>query len=721
MLRRITLIVFIVMTVSARDYIWPIQAKPYLSATFCEYREGHFHSGIDVKTWGEMDIPCVAIADGYIEKISTGSRGYGKVIFILLDDGNRVVYAHLDYLEPKLEKWLRQAQTEAKRYAVDVNFKPNQIRVKQGNLIAYTGVSGTQFPHLHFEIRDTLNVPVNPVAFYNDLLDTKVPIVNHLAVVPLTPFSTINHDYLPSFIDLPNPGRQVQSIPTPIFVSGTFGFEISGYDVANETQNKYSIYKTTLWLDDSLSFQMIYNSAPFETTNLVEKLRPLYANYPDWRFTRLYRNQELENLGFFTPGLDGQFKLTPGEHYFRLTLEDFHQNQTTINGTLLSQLPSSPTWMSTVTFDSVYSFARFGSSNYPFTPHFFQIPNQEIFPRTTFYESNVTSWEFIFPKGVDSGVTGKISDNTHRPEIFSLLQPLNQGKPNLEFSWVTTGFGELLQLRTSESFVFPNAIRLLGIQDSLDLSLEMLSDKLAESRPVTVAQKLAFDRFQVSINPKITATFDFQKWQWLGKNDSINLQLLDGALEVQLHTDSLTEATYFQADTLAFKLDEQLWPGFRIQQPDGSSPVGGEFKFHIGNGKSSEWQLYKRKGRQLVLLRSDASGAWLSGMIQGAGDYLLLADNLPPKLVPIVSKTIFKPGDKLLFKVQDNLPDRAAAIRIQSATLNETRIYPDYNPLRQELSYWILPDTPGARYTLNVTLADQAGNRSDNRYQFKVR
>ena len=33
-------------------YIWPTDASPYLTSTFAETRSTHFHSGIDIKTWG---------------------------------------------------------------------------------------------------------------------------------------------------------------------------------------------------------------------------------------------------------------------------------------------------------------------------------------------------------------------------------------------------------------------------------------------------------------------------------------------------------------------------------------------------------------------------------------------------------------------------------------------------------------------------------------------
>lgn len=721
MLRRLILLTISLLALYAEDYTWPIKAKPFLSATFCEYREGHFHSGIDIKTWGEMDIPCLAISDGYVERISASYRGYGKVLFLMLDDGRRVIYAHLDYFSPALEKRLRAAQSEIKRYRVDVPFKPNEVRISQGDRIAYTGVSGTQYPHLHFEIRDPDNVPINPIQFFKNLKDTQPPVITHLAFTPLTPSSTVDGSHLPEFVDLTTQPQWKNAKLPEIQTSGIFGLEVNAFDVADDTQNKYAVYKTRLFVDDTLRLDLVYGRAPLETTNLVEKLRPLYSDFSDWRFTRLYQTDDLKPLKYFSNEYDGRLNISPGKHRWQLELEDFNQNHRTVTGSVISQLPISGIWSTTVQFDSVYSFTRTGDAGIPLQPHFYLSSGSKLFPRTTLYGFGNTTWEFHFPGNLELGLRGEINAKNYRTEKFHLMQPRSQIATNLNYKWVSTPFGELLQLRTEHPFVFPTNVQLMGPQDSLDLALEVLSDTSAESRPISKTLKLAFDQFKIGVNPNSSIAFNFKKWERLNPGESADLKLLDGALLVTLYADSAQSTVHFTMDTIATALSGMLWPGFRIVQPDGSSPVSGVFRFHVGSGRARDWQLYKRRGRQLLMLKSEPDGAWLSGQIQDSGDYLLLADNIPPKLLPLASKTTLKPGDKLLFKIEDNLPDRAAAIQIQSSKLNDIKIYPDYNPIRQELSFWLLPDTPPDDYTLKVTLADQAGNRSENSFQFRVR
>ena len=44
-----------------------------------------------------------AIESGYISRISINPTGYGKAIYLKLEDGNTVVYAHLDHFMPELD------------------------------------------------------------------------------------------------------------------------------------------------------------------------------------------------------------------------------------------------------------------------------------------------------------------------------------------------------------------------------------------------------------------------------------------------------------------------------------------------------------------------------------------------------------------------------------------------------------------------------------------
>ena len=58
------------------DYIYPIREVAGLySANFGEMRPGHFHAGIDIKTDGVEGKPLVAVADGYVSRISVQAGG----------------------------------------------------------------------------------------------------------------------------------------------------------------------------------------------------------------------------------------------------------------------------------------------------------------------------------------------------------------------------------------------------------------------------------------------------------------------------------------------------------------------------------------------------------------------------------------------------------------------------------------------------------------------
>ncbi len=139
------------------DYVYPVEdvARLY-SANFGEMRPGHFHAGIDIKTDGVEGKPLVAVADGYVSRISIAPGGYGRAIYLTLNNGTTAVYGHLQHFRDDIEEYLRDERIRQRRNSLDLSFGPEQWPVKQGERIGWSGNSGSSFgPHLHFEIRDT--------------------------------------------------------------------------------------------------------------------------------------------------------------------------------------------------------------------------------------------------------------------------------------------------------------------------------------------------------------------------------------------------------------------------------------------------------------------------------------------------------------------------------------------------------------------------------------
>ena len=98
--------------------------------------EGAFHTGVDVGA--DYGAPVHVTADGMV--LDAGQHtGYGRVVIVDHGFGLTTWYAHLS------------------SYAVITG-----TRVKRGEVIGYTGISGRSTgPHVHYEVRMN-NAPVNP-------------------------------------------------------------------------------------------------------------------------------------------------------------------------------------------------------------------------------------------------------------------------------------------------------------------------------------------------------------------------------------------------------------------------------------------------------------------------------------------------------------------------------------------------------------------------------
>ena len=115
-------------------YIFPINpgTQSYLAGTVGEIRSSHFHTGIDVKTGGQIGLPIYAVADGYISRIKVSTGGYGHSLYMAHPNGTFSVYAHLNEFQVGLEKYTRAKQYEKESYDVDLFPKKDIFYFKQG-------------------------------------------------------------------------------------------------------------------------------------------------------------------------------------------------------------------------------------------------------------------------------------------------------------------------------------------------------------------------------------------------------------------------------------------------------------------------------------------------------------------------------------------------------------------------------------------------------------
>jgi murein DD-endopeptidase MepM/ murein hydrolase activator NlpD len=108
-------------------------SRAQLRDTYNQSRsEGRTHHAIDIHA--PRGTPVIAVADGVVRKLHSGSRG-GLAIYLMDDDGTtRYYYAHLD----GYAQGLHEGQ-----------------RVERGEVIGYVGDTGNASPgdyHLHFSV-----------------------------------------------------------------------------------------------------------------------------------------------------------------------------------------------------------------------------------------------------------------------------------------------------------------------------------------------------------------------------------------------------------------------------------------------------------------------------------------------------------------------------------------------------------------------------------------
>lgn len=176
-------------------------ARPGLSASFGEYRPGHLHAGIDLATFGKTGLPVTAVEAGRVIRVRSSVGGYGNVIYLQHADGHRTVYAHLESFSPKIAALLPSpAHPLGGDFSDDAMqvYPAENIRVEKGEIIGRSGESGAGSPHLHFELRDADDRPLNSVSEgMLSINDAVPPVISSVILEPFDENATVEGGIFP--------------------------------------------------------------------------------------------------------------------------------------------------------------------------------------------------------------------------------------------------------------------------------------------------------------------------------------------------------------------------------------------------------------------------------------------------------------------------------------------------------------------------------------------
>lgn len=439
----ITLFLFLSLSSFSQDYRSPLDIPLLLSANFCELRNNHFHSGIDIKTQGVEGKPVYSVADGYVSRIGVSPSGYGLSLYIDHPNGQTSVYGHLSSYNVRIAEYIKKEQYKQENFRVDIKLTPYQIPVKKGDLIAYSGnTGGSGGPHLHFELRDTKTErALDPLVYYKQLIsDTKSPEVKGIAAYPVPGRGVVNGTILPLHQSVTRlKAGDYSDLKQPIEAWGLIGIGIKAYDRMDATSNIYGVRAISLSVDGKQVFRSETAGFSFDQSRMINT----FTEFSEWRL-----NKSFYMLSFIEPGNKLPFYSSVNSGYININeerpykisykLEDVYGNKSeydfTIRGKRQNILtPSACNQVFVWDEDNKYNSAQFTLS----------IPKGNLYNDACFTLSQASSTEYFsdiytvnktpVPLDKSGEVSIKLSsDPISNKKQYGLIQLANNNKA----SWV---------------------------------------------------------------------------------------------------------------------------------------------------------------------------------------------------------------------------------------------------------------------------------------------
>ena len=387
--------IFITSMILSQDYVWPTRTGKQLTSNFGEFREDHFHMGIDIRTNSSVGHPMYAVNYGYIYRIATNFKGYGKALYLKTTNGKIAVYGHLSKFSVQMETRLFKLQNENQSYFVNKYFTREEYPIKRGEIIGYSGNSGGSMgPHLHFELRNTQDQPLNPMTYGFPLIDNVPPKFLELSIIPFEARTQIDNSPLPqNYIPLrlsPN----VYILKDTISVTGKFGITTHVIDKIQNASRSYQIEKLELMVDSISVFSVQYDLLDFSEGENISTVYGQPVNHPKRDdFQKLYRMEPYPKLTIHKDDKNGIINLSEGIHKIEILAWDAAKIESKLTFYVRSHKPTQKTKYNTLLNLNVYP--KFNEKSNIFNPQLIQLEKSTIFQLQTDRDSSNTIFAFI--------------------------------------------------------------------------------------------------------------------------------------------------------------------------------------------------------------------------------------------------------------------------------------------------------------------------------------
>jgi hypothetical protein len=525
-------------------YQFPIRPgqQNFLAGTVGEIRSSHFHTGIDVKTYGKIGLPIYAVADGYINRVKVATGGYGKALYMKHPNGTFSVYAHLNGFAKPIEEFIMDVQYENESYEVDAFPKEWQFAFEKGDVIGYSGNTGSSSgPHLHFEISDKNHQPIDVLQLgFSEVKDTRPPIVKKIAFTSLDDSARINGFFGRKEYRVARSSSGFR-LSDPIHLKGRIGIEMYAYDPMNDVNNKNGVVYTSLFVDDSLYFSEAKDTLNFsKQRNMLVHYNYHARQLGSYRFNRLYLCDGNEHSIYKKINRGINFEK---QKMVRIEMTDSYGNTSSLAFELSEEIPTeriAPRYP----FEVMENYLHFKSDQ---SASVSLSPWKPINAYDHSYETNFYTWDlrkglpkklFIDGETIETGFVATIPSN--QPMTYIQEEFEAEFKYNTLFDTLYLRFEKVLDsAEQMEYFHFKNA-----------------TDPLRSTTTITLKPELSYDREKARVYSVFGKRTNFIGGEWNEKGISFDTR---DFVKYTIKSDTIQPTvtpTFLSQKEIRFKIDD---------------------------------------------------------------------------------------------------------------------------------------------------------------------
>ena len=730
----------------SQEYIWPTNTGKHLSSNFGEFRTTGYHLGVDMKTKGTEGHPIYAVSDGYVSRVVTNYSGFGKALYLTMEDGKTAVYAHLSKFSDKLEERLKEEQEKSQSYLTNFYLTPNEFPFIQNDIIAYSGNSGFSFgPHLHFEIRDEKGMILNPLTNGLDQPDRLAPIVEEISLAPLNKESWVNGNQLPQNFPVFRDKKGEYHFADTINTYGKIGLAVKTYDKREGAKNKYQPHRIEVFLNGQL-----YHSLEFEklnynwqsTANYINDYRNSRLNMGD--FVKLYRNYNDPLIPVHSSDSDGTFELNKGYHDIKILIYDAQKNVRIVNGTLFFMNPYEIDVTNLGEANNIVSFLLSPKSIaipiksaiiYSFTPFGFADERIDVISQ----ERVETGLIITLPKNkikrkalqfITQNDIGTVSMPTHWNDKKIAGDHLSL---NVDLDISHSDAGVYIQIQPEKVIDQSLSLRLKGEFQYITKPINQIQPSVYLSAPLLPEEFENINQIEAIIGGSIERQIQFKfPFTVIYPDSSITIVSKDGSCSVKTRKNTFTESTLgwiepvhkYPKITGGMLLTRvyQLQP---FQKPM-LKPINIAMRYprKLDSRKKHLYFYDKKEGWTFIKTQEIKERRVLLGEIKHLDAIAVIEDKTPPKMIRSHPGNNGKYAALELNQFKINIDDKLSGFDPNpnsfEVKLNDKNIFYAFQPKLKVLSYDLDEPLSVGKHKITFKATDQAGNTLEKNIQFEV-